>query len=357
MQFIFAQVNITSIKSLRYLNQHIIPFKSLYKETLAGGFSGIDYDAQKNQYYIISDDRSNLQPARFYTANIQLTDTGVANFTFSAVHFLTNEKGKKFLKNETDPENLRFLPTNNTIWWTSEGERILNGNDTILNNPSIFIADTLGVFKEALVLPAELNMQKDEKGPRRNGVLEACTFSPNLKHFFFCLEEPLYEDGERANLTNKSSLVRWYQYTTDTKKPVAAFAYNLDPVAYPPNPSVGYMVNGIPDILALNDKQFLVIERSFSTGRIPCTIKIFLADITGAENVLNNISFIQQPPSSLIKKTLLLNLDSLPFHIDNIEGLTIGPKLSNGNYSLLMIADNNFSENQVSQLLTFEIVP
>jgi hypothetical protein len=43
--------------------------------------------------------------------------------------------------------------------------------------------------------------------------------------------------------------------------------------------------------------------------------------------------------------------------IDNLEGLTFGPTLANGNRSLLMVADNNFNIHgpQLNQVLLFEV--
>jgi hypothetical protein len=54
-------------------------------------------------------------------------------------------------------------------------------------------------------------------------------------------------------------------------------------------------------------------------------------------------------------KKLILNMDDLGVFIDNIEGITFGPKLTNGKQSLLFVSDNNFSEKQITQVLLFEV--
>jgi hypothetical protein len=54
-------------------------------------------------------------------------------------------------------------------------------------------------------------------------------------------------------------------------------------------------------------------------------------------------------------KKLILNMDDLGVFIDNIEGITFGPKLANGKQSLLFVSDNNFSEKQITQVLLFEV--
>ncbi|PGH40366.1 MAG: hypothetical protein CRN43_03405 [Candidatus Nephrothrix sp. EaCA] len=45
--------------------------------------------------------------------------------------------------------------------------------------------------------------------------------------------------------------------------------------------------------------------------------------------------------------------------VDNIEGISFGPKLSNGRLSLVVVADNNFSAlgEQLSQFIVFEVIP
>jgi hypothetical protein len=48
-------------------------------------------------------------------------------------------------------------------------------------------------------------------------------------------------------------------------------------------------------------------------------------------------------------------MDNLGIYIDNIEGMTFGPLLSNGHKTLVFVADNNFSKDQKAQLLLFEI--
>ena len=44
-------------------------------------------------------------------------------------------------------------------------------------------------------------------------------------------------------------------------------------------------------------------------------------------------------------------MDQLAAHIDNIEGVTFGPRLSTGKRSLIFVSDNNY--NPSLQLLTY----
>jgi hypothetical protein len=98
-----------------------------------------------------------------------------------------------------------------------------------------------------------------------------------------------------------------------------------------------------------------VIERSFSTGRLPCTIKIFIADLNGATDI-SSMTLQDDPSFTPAAKTLLLNMDDLGIYTDNIEGVSFGPVLPNGHKTLLFIADNNFSVLEKAQVLLFEVL-
>jgi hypothetical protein len=139
-----------------------------------------------------------------------------------------------------------------------------------------------------------------------------------------------------------------------SRKPEAQYAYQIDAVAYPATPPGAFKINGIPDILAINDHQLIVIERSFSTGRKPCIIKVYLAELNGASDV-SNISSLKNEKFTPISKKLLLNMNDLGIYTDNIEGVTLGPKLPDGHQSLIFVSDNNFSEEEITQFLLFEI--
>jgi hypothetical protein len=142
-----------------------------------------------------------------------------------------------------------------------------------------------------------------------------------------------------------------------TKKQSAQYAYKIDPVPYPPSPPGAFRINGVSDILYLGENKFMVIERAFSTGRQSFAIRVYLADISNAEDISSVNSLFQNPPQKPIKKRLLLNMDNLNRFIDNIEGVTLGPVFPNGHRSLIFVADDNFSKTQKTQFLLFEVIP
>jgi hypothetical protein len=197
-------------------------------------------------------------------------------------------------------------------------------------------------------------MQKVESGPRQNGVLEGMAYADNYNTLYVNVEEPLYEDGPRADLTDNGAYIRINKFVVQTGNCIAQYAYKLEPIAHPSIPATAFKVNGVPEILSIGNNKLLVIERSFSTGILPCTIRLFIADLSTATDIShtslkNNTAFI---PAS---KKLILNMDDLGIYTDNVEGICFGPVLPNGHKTLMFVADNNFNPLEKSQLFLFEI--
>jgi hypothetical protein len=354
----------TTISSLHFLGERDVPFNKQFNGTTIGGLSGIDYNPERQEYYLICDDRSAINPARFYTAKLQVNERGIDTVIFTAVTNLLQANGSVYPNtkqepgNTPDPEALRYNKKTNRLIWTSEGERIVGKNKTtVIADPTINVIGLDGNLVDSFPLPEQLHMSSLQKGPRQNGVLEGLAFADDFRSMYLSVEEPLYEDGPRAGLTDTTAWVRIIKYDMDSKQPVAQYAYKLDPVAYPPTPLDAFKVNGIPDILSIGNNKLLVLERSYSTGRLACTIKIYLTDLGDASNISINASLIANPPNKPATKQLLLNMDSLGIYIDNIEGVTFGPTLPNGHKTLIFIADNNFSDDEVTQFLLFEVEP
>lgn len=353
--------NTTKISDLKFLSEYDVAFNKSFNKTTIGGLSGIDYNPEENEYYLISDDRSDINPTRFYTARIKISKNKIDTVIFTSATFLKNKTGNFYPSSRQDPyhspdpEALRYDAKNNSFIWSSEGERIVNSKETVLENPAVTKTDLNGNFKDTFQLPAQLIMRATEEGPRQNGVFEGLTFDNTHKNLFVSVEVPLYQDGSPSGPGDSSGIVRIIKFDLKTKKPVAQYAYMIDPVAYPPVTPSSFKINGISDILWLSNNKLLILERSYSTGRLACTIKVFIADISTAENINGIESLKNKPEIKIASKKLLLNIDHLGIYIDNIEGVTFGPKLANGKRSLLFISDNNFNPLEKTQFLLFEI--
>src|SRR5690606_32370787 len=110
--------------------------------------------------------------------------------------------------------------------------------------------------------------------------------------------------------------------------------------------------NGLVDMAYISEDKLLTLERSYDARRNKVTAKIYMTDLKGAVDYSNVQSFQKHSAEQKVvpvKKKLVLDLDdllpSLPKalrKIDNIEGIAIGPKLPNGNSTILLVSDNNF---------------
>ena len=348
-----------SVPKLKFINAIEIPFNQEFQNTKIGGLSGIDYDKKQDLYYIICDERSQENLSRFYTTKIHIKNDTLRAIDYKESNTLKNEAGSPFgnwlttPETSADPEDIRYNPKTNSLIWSSEGARVVTNDKTVLQNPSITFMDLKGNFKNQLKLPANLEIHKEKKGPRNNGTLEGISFNKNFKKIYTNVEEPLFEDGDQAT-TSKGGLIRLYEFNVKSKENTAQYGYQLDAVAKEPKPKGAFSVNGVAAIQYYSKNQLLVLERSYSTGTQACTIKVFLCDFKKATNVKNHESLVNQK-IELSSKKLILNMDDLGVFTDNIEGLTFGPKLSNGNRSLIFVSDNNFSAIQKTQVLLFEV--
>jgi hypothetical protein len=351
-----------TISSLKFIGEYVYPHNRFFRNTVVGGLSGIDYDPANDVYYLICDDRSERNVARYYTARIPISEKGIDTVIFTDFKPLLDSAGRPYpgvRENKwrtPDPESIRYNRLTQEIVWSSEGERAL-GKDTVLIDPVIQVIAPDNKYRAQYRLPANLRMQATASGPRQNGVLESLAFSDDFTSLYTCVEEPLYQDGPPASTEETKSWVRIYKFDTKKQLNSAQYAYKLDKVAYAASPPTAMKINGVSEILYAGPDKLLTIERSFSTGHLSLVVKIFLTDLSKAENIASNPSLINSPPRQPATKRLLFDLSKLDVLIDNIEAMTFGPVLPNGHQTLIFMADDNFKFFEKNQFLLFEIIP
>jgi hypothetical protein len=353
----------TAITQLRFLSEFVVPHNQNFKGTTIGGLSGIDYDPVSDVFYVLSDDRSSVNPARFYKVKIRVTPKGIDTVDFIDFAYFKRADGEYYPDARKDPsktidfEALRYDQRNNTLIVVSEGERIVKEGRIILADPLIAVMDDLGQNREEYTLPNLLKMDSRSIGPRQNGALEGLAFDSKSHTLFVALEEPLYQDGPPASLIPTKSWTRIFLFDTRSKKSIRQISYPLDPVAFPSVPADAYKINGVSEILWAGKNKLIVVERSFSTGRLGCTVRVFLADATRATDITNVTSLATDSNVLPMTKRLLLNMDDIGMYIDNIEGVTFGPILPNGHKTLIFVSDDNFAAYEKTQFLLFEVIP
>jgi len=341
----------SEISSIKFIGEVTLPKNLTFQKTEVGGLSGITYDAKNNLYYAISDDRGQKGNTRFYTLKIDLSKGSLQKNGVTVVNVTTllNESDEKFSPNTTDTEGIA-LTNKGTVFISSEGDV------SKLINP--FIKEfSLSSGKEITSLPIPNKFLPDKTGKqgiRNNLAFESLTITPDEKYLFTATENALIQDGSAAQ-PKIGSPCRILQYSLFNNQPEQEFLYQTQPVA-PFFNLTGKFASGLPDIFALdNQGHFLSLERSF-TG-LGFAVSLFQFSLQGADDIHNIDSLLAVDSKNIkpVQKKLLLDLRTLDVVLDNIEGLTLGPKLPDGQRSLILISDNNFNSLQRTKILAFKI--
>jgi 3-phytase len=348
---------------LRFLGELDIPDQSIQVEdTTVGGLSGLTYDARRNVYYVISDDRGDFQPPRFYTARIDVGLDGVRDVQFLGVTFLDSDADTPGIQpydlNETDPEEILLLP-DDTLLVSSERDR--NGRPWIRH----FALDgsLLGELPlPDLFLPASSpdaqGRPVQNRGVRNNLGFEGVTLAPEDGALYIINEEALAQDGP-ISTPSAGTIDRLQRFAFDgtTVSPIAQYAYRTEKIFATPIPPTEFADNGVSALLwvrnVLPQYDFLSMERSFVTG-VGNDVSIYGVRIADSPDISGTPSLAAYRGRS-VDKALLVNMAALGITADNLEGLALGPRLPDGQQSLLVISDDNFSDTQTNQFLLFEI--
>ncbi len=332
--------------SWNLMGQATIPTGFVFQNTELGGLSGITYNPNQQVYYAISDDRSSIAPARFYTLKIDLSSEpfSTEKVEIIAQTTLLNSDGVPFPELTIDPEGIAY--TGNSIFISSEGD-VLRSHLPFIKEFSLD-----GKELQSLPLPDKFLPATDgsQRGIRNNLAFESLTLTPDQQYLFTATENALVQDGETATPT-AGSPCRILRYNLQTGQPDEEFLYITDPIVTIPRFPPNFQTNGLVDLFALDEHHLLALERSFALGA-GYQIKLFEVFLDSGDRIqgLDRIKGIISTLSP-VRKTLLLHLNTLNIPLDNIEGLTFGPILSNNQRSLVFVSDNNFNALQITQIL------
>jgi len=192
--------------------------------------------------------------------------------------------------------------------------------------------------------------------------MEGLAISPDGKTLFGIMQNALLQDHglnpgttDRLGLNNR--ILKIDVVTGETHE----YVYVLDAIN---------RGQGVSEILAINDHEFLVVERDNrsnlqSPPQAPTRKKIYKIDLTGASDVSGVVSL---PASALppgitpVSKSLFIDLLDAGFNLaptiaEKIEGLSWGPDLEDGRHVLYVISDNDLNPSLGTQIYSFAIDP
>lgn len=199
-------------------------------------------------------------------------------------------------------------------------------------------------------------------GRQGNRGMEGLAISPDGRTLFGIMQSALLQDHglnpgttDRFGLNNR--ILKIDLLTGETHE----YVYVLEAIN---------RGQGVSELLAINDHEFLVLERDNRSNlqtppQAPTRKKIYKIDLTGATDVSGIDSL---PAGALpmgvvpVSKTLFIDLLDADFNLtptiaEKIEGLAWGPDLEDGRHVLYVISDNDLSPSLATQIYSFAIDP
>lgn len=372
-------------------------------ENRLGGFgSDLAYDRDNNVWYGLVD-RGPGGGLISYETRVQKfsLDFNQSTGAISNFNLLETIKFKDAGGNPFNGLNPGLLNGNKAVLGNSfdpEGlVRAKNGHMFVADEygPAINEFDAGGTFVRSFTTPANLVPREPDNdvnyvdgrpttstGRQANRGFEGLTASPDGTKLYAIMQDPLLNDGPTATNGRASPNLRIVEFDAVTGIAARQFAYQLESIADINARTVGggaedFTTNqqgrniGVSSITALNDHEFLVIERdnrgigvdpegnALSVG----SKRIYKIDITGATDV-SAISFFGSnilpggvtPVSKALYLDVQAALTGAGLNIfEKLEGLALGPLLDDGTYAMLLATDNDFSVTQTGAGEQFDV--
>jgi hypothetical protein len=344
---------IITVTDVDLIDVVLFPTGYEFAGTEVGGLSSMIYDASRGVYYVLSDDRSEINPSRFYTVDISVTSQEL-EVNFLGVTFLTDRQGNLFDPFEIDPEGLELARPGYLIVST-EGD----DDTTPLTDPFVERFNLVGRQNQSYPVPDKFLYSVPGNHVRDNLGFESLTVTPNGRYLYAAAENALLLDGPISTLTNGSPS-RVIEFDQNRRRALAEYLYCVEPIPNAPNPPGAFADNGLVELQALDNRgTFLAMERSFAVG-FGNTIVLYEITTRGAADISETpvlgLAGCPPPGSGQMDKRLVADFElDLGVDPDNVEGLALGPRLPNGRYLLIAVSDNNFSGGQITQFIALSV--
>src|SRR5215468_836398 len=332
-----------------------------------GMFSDLYYDPNRNQWWGLSDRGAGGGTLPYdarvqqFTIDIDPTTGAISNFhVVQTVEFTTG--GQPFNGLAPSPTNIlgRALDPEGFVVSPTTGRFLVSDE----YGPSLYEFNRDGTLARTFTTPANLiprdnsnqpnfaNDTGNTKGRVTNRGFEGLAISPDGKFVYAMLQSAMLDEGAGNGVFN-----RIVKFDYATGQAVAQYAYKME------GSNQG---RGISALVALNDHEFLVLERNnrgvgVSSDMSSPNKKVFKIDLTGATDVtgLNLTTDAFTPVAKSSTPFITIDANTIAAFGGRVpekwEGLTIGPRLSDGQFVILAGTDNDFSVTQNANGIQFDV--
>lgn len=291
----------------------------------AGNYSGITH-IDGDRYALVSDKQS----ADGWTeVSISFLPSGdIEKMQFIAQHYNAQTTG-----NARDAEGIVYVPGQGFLVCAENDQQILElseeGTPTgrNLSVPTCYNADNIFF----------------------NYGFEALTYNTDTGIFWTTTEQGLKTDvAEPSTPASPTQTLLRIQSFSSNRQPLQQYAYKTE--SPKSKGSSRYFAFGVPELLSVNDTTLLVMEREFNIpkhyNRAKCNIRIYNVNPKQHQSITDTSQSLSEMDSSVFLHKKLICEFSSGFRIfgkknfANYEGMCLGPKLTDGRQTILMIADS-----------------
>lgn len=328
----------TGVRSLVVVGRALVPRNLEVEGTRVGGLSGLAWDEAAGVFWAVSDDRGQYGPVRLYRIRLDLSGgpetEAPVSVTVERALPLADAEGRPFAPNAIDTEGLAVVP----------------GGFLVSTEPIVHrgVPAMIGEFgpdgrqKGQLRLP-DAFLPGQGHGGRENLGFEGLAPTTDGRYLYAAVENALEQDGPAADagVASPSRILRFDRVAGGRPE---EFVYAVEPVTPEPPGANAYRMNGLSDLLPLDESRLLVLERQFVDG-VGNAVRVWEASLAGATDVsahdsLRGVSFVPA------RKRLLFDLADLGVKPENFEGMSFGPRLPDGRRTLVLVSDDNFNPTQ-----------
>jgi len=313
----------------------------------ADGVTKPDYLDRFQVFEIALDARAQTLTPKLLETRLYKTESG-QNFVGQSSAFDTADPSTSL---RLDAEGIRVAPDGNIFVSDEYGPYIYEFNRQGRRIRTIPVPAKFSIAHPSASGATELS--ENSSGRQSNRGMEGLAISPGGNTLFGLMQSPLLQDGALDNNLKRIGVnIRLLKLDLKTRA-TQEFVYPLE----------DGVENGANEILAINDHEFLVIERDGLSGGAAKFKRIFRIDIQGATDV-SKLSALPRTGSAGFKpvsKTLFIDLLDPHYGLagaafpEKIEGLAFGPDLPDGRHVLYVTSDNDLSSTKPTWFYAFAI--